>query len=146
MVTNLELIWYGMRMVIYLQISITFWSGRRITSLSYHLYIVLVINTSLSHWMHIALVILSAEICTAEPLVHEPSTFEVETAIAKLNKSCMYNEYTISIFRFLKLSLHDSRCFSPAVYLTALFCRIKILLVSALALCPHTTIPYDRRG
>jgi hypothetical protein len=35
--------------------------------------------------------------------------------------SCMYNEYTVSIFRFLKLFLHDSKCFSPAVYLNALF-------------------------
>jgi hypothetical protein len=51
-----------------------------------------------------------------------------------------------NIFRCLKLSLHDSKCFNPAVYLTALFWRIKILLVSALALCPHTTIPYDRKG
>jgi hypothetical protein len=33
----------------------------------------------------------------------------------------MYNEYTVSIFRFLKLFLHDSKCFSPAVYLNVLF-------------------------
>jgi hypothetical protein len=32
----------------------------------------------------------------------------------------MHNEHTVSIFRFLKLFLHDSKCFSPAVYLTAL--------------------------
>jgi hypothetical protein len=35
--------------------------------------------------------------------------------------SCMYNEYIVSIFRFLKLFLHNSRCFSPTVYLNALF-------------------------
>jgi hypothetical protein len=58
----------------------------------------------------------------------------------------MYNEYTVSIFRFLKLFLHDSKCFSPAVYLNALFWRAKILVMFALALCPHTAIPYDRRG
>jgi hypothetical protein len=34
--------------------------------------------------------------------------------------SCMYNKYNASIFRFLKLFLHDSKCFSPAVYLTDL--------------------------
>jgi hypothetical protein len=33
----------------------------------------------------------------------------------------MYNEYTVSIFRFLNLFLHDFKCFSPAVYITALF-------------------------
>jgi hypothetical protein len=60
--------------------------------------------------------------------------------------SCIYNEYTVNIFRCRKLSLHDSRCFNPAVYPTALFWRIKITLVSGLALCPHTTIPYDRKG
>jgi hypothetical protein len=57
----------------------------------------------------------------------------------------MYGEYTVSIFRFLKLFLHDSRCFSPAVYLTALFWKAKILVVFALALCPHATISYDRK-
>jgi hypothetical protein len=58
--------------------------------------------------------------------------------------SSMYSEYTVSIFRFLKLFLHDSRCFSPTVYLTALFWRAKRAFASAL--CPHTTIPYDREG
>jgi hypothetical protein len=62
--------------------------------------------------------------------------------------SSMYSEYTVNIFRFLKLFLHDSSCFSPAVYLTALFWRAKILVVLALELlvCPHATIPYDRIG
>jgi hypothetical protein len=59
--------------------------------------------------------------------------------------SCMYNEYTVSIFRFLKLFLHDSKCVSPAANLTTIFWREKILVVFALALCPYTTIPYDRR-
>jgi hypothetical protein len=58
---------------------------------------------------------------------------------------CMYNEYTVSIFRFLKLFLQDSKCFSPAVNLTAHFWRAKILVVFALVLCLHTTIPYERR-
>jgi hypothetical protein len=35
--------------------------------------------------------------------------------------SSMYSENTASIFRFLKLFLHDSRCFSPVMYLAALF-------------------------
>jgi hypothetical protein len=60
--------------------------------------------------------------------------------------SSMYSEYTVSVFRFLKLFLHDSRCFSPAVYLTAIFWRAKILVVFDLALCLHATIPYDRKG
>jgi hypothetical protein len=60
--------------------------------------------------------------------------------------SSMYSEYTVNIFIFLKPFLHDSRCFSSAVYLTALFWRAKILVVFALALCPHTTFPYDTRG
>jgi hypothetical protein len=58
----------------------------------------------------------------------------------------MYNEYTVSILSCLKLSLHDSKGFNPAMYVTALFSRIKILLVSALALSPHTTIPYVKNG
>jgi hypothetical protein len=47
--------------------------------------------------------------------------------------SSMYSEYTVNIFKFLKPFLHDSRCISPAVYLTALFWRAKILVVFALA-------------
>jgi hypothetical protein len=56
----------------------------------------------------------------------------------------MYSEYTVGIFRFLNLFLHYSRCFSPAVYLTALFWRVKILVVFALVLCPHATIQYEK--
>jgi hypothetical protein len=48
--------------------------------------------------------------------------------------SSIYSEYTVSIFRVLKLFLHDSRCFRPAVYLTALFWRTEILVVFALEL------------
>jgi hypothetical protein len=56
----------------------------------------------------------------------------------------MYNEYIVNIF---KLSLHDSMCFIPAVYITALFFfwRIK-MLISALPQSPHILMPYDSRG
>jgi hypothetical protein len=55
------------------------------------------------------------------------------------------NHSDCSIFSCLKLSLHDSKRFNLAIYLTVLFWRMKIL-VSALALCPQATIPYDKRG
>jgi hypothetical protein len=58
----------------------------------------------------------------------------------------MYNEYIVNMFKCVKLSLHDSKCLIPAVYLTALFWRIKFLLISAFALCPRTVILCDRRG
>jgi hypothetical protein len=44
--------------------------------------------------------------------------------------SWMYSEYIVNTFSCLKLSLHDSRCFNPAMYLRSLFSKVNIRLVT----------------
>jgi hypothetical protein len=77
-------------------------------------------------WRLILLCRLSTGICSC--------TVQLQLSFTCRNVCCMCKVYIVSIFRFLKISLHDSRCFNPAVYLTAPFWKIQILLVSSLAL------------
>jgi hypothetical protein len=71
-VTSLELMWYRMRRVIWLQTATVFWLGGG--------------NISQLFSVQGVSVVRQTEIYTVESLVPEPSTFEVEMAIENLKR------------------------------------------------------------
>jgi hypothetical protein len=64
---------------------------------------------------------------------------------AQLHFLFAYKTVSVNIFSYLELSLLVSSCFNPAMYHTALFCRVNFRLVNAFTLCPHMTL-HDKRG
>jgi hypothetical protein len=66
--------------------------------------------------------------CPETPLIYPP----ILQSLDSNGSTCS------SIYKCLKLSLHDSSCFTPAVYLTALLWWVNIRVVSTLALSPYT--------